>query len=91
MDEEYVIEVDDILREDLASISHAIWAHWMSYLFSKCEDDDLGMVIQWDDAERWKRQVKTPYAELTEREKDSDREQADKIIDVLCLNGIINN
>ena len=71
------------LKEQLADISHEIWAHWMKYLFSRCEDDDLGMVISHEDAEHWKRQINTAYEDLTEREKDSDREQADKIIKII--------
>jgi len=55
----------------------------MRYLFSRCEDDDLGAVIQWDDYHHWQRQVSTPYSALSEREKNSDREQADKIMAVL--------
>jgi hypothetical protein len=71
------------IKEDLADVSHEIWSHWMRYLFSRCEDDDLGMVIDWPDAEHWKRQMNTPYDELTEKEKKSDREQADKILKVI--------
>ena len=70
----------EVLREELANISHEIWASWMTYLFSLCEDDDLGIVIPHEFARRWKRQIKTPYSHLTELEKDSDREQADKIL-----------
>ena len=33
--------------------------------------------------ERWRRQMNTPYAELSEKEKDSDREWAKKLIDLL--------
>jgi hypothetical protein len=82
-----MIKEQEQLRESLADVSHEIWAHWMRYLFSRCEDDDLGMVISRDDYLHWKRQIDTPYSELTEREKDSDREQADKILAV--LNGSI--
>ena len=32
---------------------------------------------------RWERQIATPYEELTEAEKNSDREWADKVLDVL--------
>jgi hypothetical protein len=33
--------------------------------------------------ERWRRQIDTPYADLSEKEKDSDREWADKVMVLL--------
>ena len=76
-------EEEKEIRELVAEVSHEIWSHWMKYLFSRCEDDDLGIVIMHEDARHWDRQRKMPYEELTEREKDSDREQADKIIKII--------
>lgn len=32
--------------------------------------------------QRWFRQIQTPYADLTESEKDSDREWADKVLEI---------
>jgi hypothetical protein len=32
---------------------------------------------------RWRRQIATPYAALSEREKDSDREWADKVLEIV--------
>lgn len=72
------------VREALAAVSHAIWAHWMRYLFSvsvKCKDGSF--VIIPDYASRWQRQMDTAYSDLSEREKESDRHQADKILAVL--------
>ena len=75
---------DNELREALADISHAIWAHWMRYLFSVCDFTDYGEpFITAGNWQRWHRQVETTYGDLTEREKDSDREQADKLLAVL--------
>jgi len=33
--------------------------------------------------ERWQRQMNTPYAELPEEEKNSDREEADKVLQLI--------
>lgn len=84
---------DDELREALAAYAHEAWAHWMRYLFSKCingpadSKTPIGgtrpQVIPVASVERWQRQMDTPYAELSEAEKESDREQADKILKVL--------
>lgn len=40
------------------------------------------------DHEHWKRQMETPYAELSEKEKDSDREWAMKLIKLLSEEGV---
>jgi len=75
------VDNDDEIREALAAIQHEIWAHWMRYLFSKTlptmDDDEM---IASEHAERWRRQMETPYDELSEQEKESDRDQADKIM-----------
>lgn len=72
------------IRESLADIQHEIWAHWMNYQFSKCiENEDGSLTIPANLVVRWRGQADTFYDQLTELEKDSDREQADKILDVL--------
>lgn len=91
-DESYKFDEDaaaEMFREKIASCMHDIWAHWMKYLYSKChrlgnsdgpahDKDDL--VIPKEYVERWQRQMVTPYDILSEKEKDSDREQADKVL-----------
>lgn len=74
------------LIERLAAVQHEIWAHWMRYLFSvSVEDTTSGwVVIPAEKVARWKRQVETAYADLSEREKESDREQARKVLAVLA-------
>ena len=61
--------------EKAAAIQHDIWAHWMRYLFSRCGKRKHGdLVIPAVSVEHWARQMETPYAELWEREKQSDRD-----------------
>ena len=70
------------MREELAAIQHDIWAHWMHYLFSVSrQNPDGSYTIPADKVERWLRQMETGYADLEEAERDSDREQADKILE----------
>ena len=75
------------MREKIAEIQHAIWSHWMKYLFSKCyqesKEGEFICVIDGDCVERWKRQMNTSYSDLTEKEKESDRHQADKVLPLL--------
>lgn len=67
--------------ERIAAVQHEIWSHWMKYLLSQCEiGDGMRYYIPMGQEQRWKRQMNTPYAELTEEEKESDREQARKVI-----------
>ena len=74
----------DALREGLADVQHEIWSNWMRHLFSvSTMNEDGSVTIPADKVERWQRQIKTPYSELTEQEKDSDRDQADKILGVI--------
>lgn len=72
------------LREKLSEVQHEIWSHWMKYLFSVCEQNGNGsLTIPVDKVKHWQRQMDTPYSDLTEREKDSDREQADKVLTII--------
>jgi hypothetical protein len=69
------------LREKLSAVQHDIWAHWMRYLFSvSVRNPDGSYTIPSDKVERWQRQAQLAYVALSEREKDSDREQADRVL-----------
>lgn len=72
------------LIEKLWDKEHAGWAHWMAYLFSICKKEpDGSVIIPSHLVERWQRQVVTPYTQLTEREKQSDRDQAAHILPII--------
>lgn len=64
------------LVETLADIEHERWSHWQRYMHGKCEKQGDGSLrIPRELALRWERQSKTPYSELGESERESDREQ----------------
>lgn len=72
-------------REELAAVQHEIWAHWTKYQFSICQHNEDGTItIPADKVERWSRQMNTLYSELSDKEKESDRDQADKVLKVLA-------
>lgn len=74
----------DIAIEVLAAQQHEIWAHWMRYQFSVCTpNEDGSLTIPADKVYRWTRQMNTDYADLSEQEKASDIEQAQKILAIL--------
>ena len=64
------------LIEKLADIEHQRWADWQKYLHSKCIKDEKGnLIISAEFVKHLERQIETPYSELFEKEKESDREQ----------------
>jgi hypothetical protein len=62
------------LRERLAALEHEQWAHWTRHLLGNLTPENI---------ERWRRQIDTPYDQLSEAEKDSDREWADRVLGLI--------
>ena len=89
--------MNEELIELIADFFHENWSHWMKYMFevavNVAEDSEslawmnrTGLVaytFNEDMYDRWQRQMKTPYSELSEKEKDSDREWAEKLLKLL--------
>ena len=70
-------------RERVASLVHDIWVNWMRYFQKRVRwKEGVGWVIPEEMIIRWQRQMRTAYADLSEEEKESDRHQADKIIEL---------
>ncbi len=76
---------DKDLRDKIGALTHEQWSGWMKYLFSKCHKIGDKIIIPDWAIKRWNRQIDTPYFELTEEEKESDRIEADKFIEALKL------
>ena len=57
----------DVLLERLAALEHERWSHWMRWMFANWTEENIA---------RWKWQMETPYAQLPEHSKDSDRKEA---------------
>ncbi|MCD1634453.1 hypothetical protein K7H91_11790 [Martelella mediterranea] len=75
--------IDDLI-EKLAGIEHARWAKWQYYLHNKAtKQADGSLVIPADLVARWERQIETPYCELSEEEKESDREQVRSYTEII--------
>jgi hypothetical protein len=63
------------LREALAKLEHDQWALWAKWQMDHSTPENVA---------RWQRQIATPYEALSEKEKDSDREWADKVLAILA-------
>jgi len=69
--------------ERLAALAHEQWSGWMEYLFGKCyPNHDGSLTLPQIYVLRWRRQAKTPYADLPESEKESDRIEARRILEI---------
>ena len=72
------------LIETLSAYAHRSWSGWMEYMFGKSEHNpDGSATIPASLVQRWTRQMQTSYDGLPERERDSDREEAAKIIETI--------
>lgn len=64
------------LLEQLAAIEHERWSHWQRYLHEKAErQPDGSLLLPAELVARWDAQMNTPYAALSEKMKESDRDQ----------------
>ena len=87
-EEKVVARVREMLDEEMeyfADMEHERWSKWQKYMHSRlfeledvdnstCCHDHL-KILPTELWQRWERQIATPYAELSEAEKESDREQ----------------
>jgi hypothetical protein len=75
----------DGLMERLATVEHERWAHWQRYMHSKAAKQPGGsLLIPADLVKQWERQLSTPYGDLTDKEKESDREQVRKYLPIIA-------
>jgi len=79
-----------LVFEELAALEHRQWAHWTQYMLKVLDPllgaEDVGDAEQVEAHEalaRWLRQIETPYSELSEKEKDSDREWARAVLSTI--------
>ena len=80
---ELVKESMDVM-EPMADQEHDSWARWMEHLFKKSEKNDDGTVtIPKDKVDRWEKQMKTDYKDLSPSEKESDRKEVRKFLKII--------
>jgi len=80
--------MDHSAIEELAAQEHGQWQKWTEWMLDKIEEEIGSSMIRPDLKEqivfvlgelqcvkRWRRQIRQPYAKLTEKEKESDRKE----------------
>jgi hypothetical protein len=64
-----------------AELEHDRWARWQKYMFSKAQvvigndNEEIGIFIPIEYWKHWQKEIDTPYSELTEEQKESDRKE----------------
>lgn len=72
------------LLEQLAAIEHERWSHWQRYMHEKARrNDDGSLTLPAALVSRWERLMHTPYSQLTDEERESDREQVRRYLSIL--------
>lgn len=69
------------IRELLAALCHIQWSGWMKYQFSQgtFNDDGTWTMPAWA-VERRTKLMNMVYSDMSEDEKDKDREEADRFL-----------
>jgi len=76
--ENEVVKIILNLRETLSDLEHEQWSHWEKY-----REERLNTCVDFSgQMANWRRLREKSYSDLTEKEKQSDREWADKVISV---------
>jgi len=78
------IVIPPTVREQLAYYAHDAWSGWMKYMFKKMKinDDGTATMPKWA-VDRWTFQMKKTYNELPDDMKESDRQEADRMITII--------
>lgn len=92
--------MSDEIVERVADEVHQVWCMWMEYMFKQGThkqtthavfgkySPEKVWVMPEDKLERWTRQMKTDYQDLSEEEKESDREIAQKYLDIVLRENV---
>ena len=69
-------KIQEQMFEELSAIEHERWGDWQKYLHSQCNQGSHGcLIIPKFLVKQWERQIATLYVDLSESEKESDRDQ----------------
>lgn len=79
--------LSDELKEKLAAMEHERWADWQKWVHDKCVEHSNGegkwVCFPSEDFTHWQRLIETPYAELSDFEKDADRKEVGRYLPLI--------
>lgn len=79
--------IDQLIKsilDDLAAVEHIRWAHWQRFVHEQASRlPDGSLLLPAELVARWERQIETSFEELTETEKESDREQVRRYLPII--------
>jgi hypothetical protein len=85
MEYQYIERLLGGLVEELAAVEHERWSHWQRYVHSKgVRQPDGSLLLPADLVARWEKQIDSKYADLDDKEKESDREQVRKYLPLIA-------
>lgn len=81
MDQKDISKALNSVLEELSAIEHERWALWQKYMHNNGNlQADGSLLLPADLVDHWEKQIDTPYESLSEKEKESDREQVRKYL-----------
>jgi hypothetical protein len=84
MDDNRIAKLLEDLVERLAATEHERWSHWQRYLHGKgLRQADGSLLISAELVAQWENQIATEYKDLSEKEKESDREQVRRYLPII--------
>lgn len=84
MDKPSIDRLIGSITDELAAAEHERWAHWQRFVHDQASrQPDGSLRLPAELVERWERQIETPFADLTEKEKESDREQVRRYLPII--------
>lgn len=84
MEKEHIEAALCRMLEALAAIEHERWAHWQRYMHNRGKlQADGSLLIAAELVHHWERLIATPYPDLAEAEKESDRDQVRRYLQII--------
>ncbi|MFH3480689.1 hypothetical protein [Xanthobacter variabilis] len=84
MDKPSIDQLIGSIMDELAAAEHERWAHWQRFVHDQASRmSDGSRLLPAELVERWERQIETPFGNLTEKEKESDRDQVRRYLPII--------